>query len=309
MAVYNEPKDFIDASIQSILNQTFSDFEFIIVSDNPYNVELKEVLCQYASLNDRIRIIENTENIGLAQSLNKGIETASGEYIARMDADDISLPNRLYEELCYMENHKDIDVVSCNKTYIDENGNEIGFGESLDLSIEKIRRILRYCNIILHPGVLMRKSSVDRIGGYRNFPTSQDRDLWCRMVANGMKIDILDKRLLKYRINKNGISESKAFKQALISLYIEKLHKCQLQKKKDYFSTQHLNAFLEEHKIYNEAEIYKFNKARNLFELARFTFRKNKIGGIWLLCKSFYFHSLIRHRILNMVRISLIKIG
>lgn len=307
MAVYNEPKDFIDASIQSILSQSFSDFEFIIISDNPYCVELKEILCKYASLDDRIRIIENTENIGLARSLNKGIETASGEYIARMDADDISLSNRLKEELFYMENNKDIDVVSCNKIYIDEKGNEIGFGESLCLSVEKIRRILCYCNIVLHPGVLMRKSSVDRIGGYRNFPTSQDRDLWCRMISNGMKIGILDKRLLKYRINKNGVSESKAFKQALISLYIEKLHRCQLKYQKDYFSTENLNMFLKQHKAEDPIEIDKFNIARLLFENARFSFRKNKIYGMWLLIKSVR-HPLICHRVLNLIRVYLIKL-
>lgn len=307
MAVYNEPIEYITAAVESILNQSFNDFEFIIVLDNPVNLIIKECLVQYANKDNRIKILINDENIGLALSLNKALKVSTSDYIARMDADDISYHNRFEEEYNYLEKHKDIDVVSCNKTYIDENGNEIGFGESLDLSIGKIRKILRYCNIILHPGVLMRKSSVDRIGGYRNFPTSQDRDLWCRMIANDMKIGILDKRLLRYRINKNGISESNAFKQALISLYIEKLHKCQLVNKKDFFSAEDLNLFLKQHKVEDLLEIDKFNKARHLFENARFSFRKSKICGIWLLIKAVR-HPLICHRVLNIIRVYLIKL-
>jgi len=91
MSVYNEPLDWLKSSIGSILNQTFREFEFIIINDNPARQELRDVLQSYKNQDERIRIIENLENLGLTESLNKGLAEAKGKYIARMDGDDISL--------------------------------------------------------------------------------------------------------------------------------------------------------------------------------------------------------------------------
>ena len=94
MSVYNEPVDWIRQSIDSILNQTFRYFEFIIINDNPEGISQKKMLKDFAAKDNRIKIIENEENKGLTKSLNIGISKATGKYIARMDADDISMPDR-----------------------------------------------------------------------------------------------------------------------------------------------------------------------------------------------------------------------
>ena len=106
MSVYNEPLDWVQESIDSILQQTFGNFEFIIINDNPNNKELFDFLITNKIKDNRIIIINNDENIGLTKSLNKGLERAKGEYIARMDADDISLPERLEKQINFLNtNH------------------------------------------------------------------------------------------------------------------------------------------------------------------------------------------------------------
>ena len=119
MSCYNERKPDIIKSINSILEQTYKLFEFIIIVDNPKNNEIIETIKKFKD--KRIKVIINEKNIGLAESLNKGISIAKGKYIARMDADDISLPNRFKIQFDYLESHPDIDVVGSNRITIDEN--------------------------------------------------------------------------------------------------------------------------------------------------------------------------------------------
>ena len=99
MSIYSEEEEWIRESIDSILNQTFSDFEFIIINDNPNRDKNNSLLTEYTRIDNRIIIITNEENIGLTKSLNKGLEIARGKYIARMDADDISLPTRFEKQV------------------------------------------------------------------------------------------------------------------------------------------------------------------------------------------------------------------
>ena len=97
MSVYSEPKEWLISSINSILNQSFSDFEFIIINDNPTRSINSIVLNYFAITDSRVKIFENKSNIGLTKSLNKGLKLTEGKYIARMDADDISLPDRFFK--------------------------------------------------------------------------------------------------------------------------------------------------------------------------------------------------------------------
>src|SRR5690348_17026682 len=108
MSVYNEQDDWLKQSIESILNQTYQYFEFIIVLDNPNNKAAKRLLERYQQIDNRIKLIYNEENIGLTNSLNKALEVAKGTYIARMDADDISDPRRFEIQYNYFKDHNDI---------------------------------------------------------------------------------------------------------------------------------------------------------------------------------------------------------
>ncbi len=110
MSVYNEPIEWIQEAIDSIIHQTFTDFEFIIVNDNPKRKELATSLVVNAEKDNRITVISNAENIGLTKSLNIGLKHCKGKYIARMDADDISLPQRFEKQYSYMSFHTEIGV-------------------------------------------------------------------------------------------------------------------------------------------------------------------------------------------------------
>lgn len=101
MSTYNETPKELDESINSILHQTYSNFEFLIINDNPNNCELEETLKTY--VDSRIRIIRNEKNLGLVKSLNAGLKLCEGQYVARMDADDISRQSRIQDELLYLK--------------------------------------------------------------------------------------------------------------------------------------------------------------------------------------------------------------
>lgn len=182
--------------INSIINQTFKDWEFIICddcsTDNTYSV-----LMDYAKKDSRIVVIRNKQNSKLAQSLNNCLRIAKGEYIARMDADDEALPNRLLKEISFLENHDEYAVVgTC--AYIN-NGSETS----------KIRFVPEYPNsnemlispTFLHPTIMMRKTVYDNLGGYtvsRRTVRGQDKDLWFRFYASGYKGYNIQEPLLIY---------------------------------------------------------------------------------------------------------------
>lgn len=277
MSAYNEKEDYLIKSIESILSQTYTNIEFIIVLDNPQNVELKQILEKYALNDKRIKIIINEKNMGLAMSLNRAIESAQGEYIARMDADDIAFKERLERQFEYMNAHEEIDILSINKILIDEDGKEISKGSKLPTNYKQINKVLRYGNIIVHPGVMMKKKSVESIGLYRNFPVTQDGDLWFRAIDAGLTIGILDEPLIYYRINSNSVSFMRAYRQVVIAKYISELS---IQRKKngvDTFSQEELKLFLDKYQVDNEGKAEAFRVARVKFENGRVKIKKLKL--------------------------------
>jgi len=178
MAVYNGER-FLRLSIESILFQTFADFEFIIVDDGSTD-KTWSILCDYAD--SRIRLIQNEENIGLTRSLNKGSALVQGEFIARMDADDISHPLRLEKQYAYMNDHPDVGVLGCQMEQIDVNGRKIDNFHA-PLFHEAIAWKMLFETSIAHPTVMMRRRDFTEAGGYDpSFIYAQDLELWSRMV-------------------------------------------------------------------------------------------------------------------------------
>ena len=162
MSVYNDSK-YLEKSIESILNQTYNDFEFIICNDCSSDDSLS-IIEKYAMLDKRIVIINNQDNLGLATSLNKCLDIAKGEFIARMDSDDISLPNRFKEELDFLKTHSEIAVVGCKCNVIDDLGEkrkEFLIHEGEVTLLDAIKKTQ-----IIHPTVMMRKSALLKVSGY-----------------------------------------------------------------------------------------------------------------------------------------------
>ena len=219
MSTYKEEETLLRESIESILNQTFKDFEFIIILDYPDNNLHKKIIEEYSKIDNRIRFFVNENNLGLTGSLNRGLSLATGEYIGRMDADDISLPYRLERQLEYIKKNQ-YDLIGGITQMIDEEGNSIFSIQKVPTDFNKIKKALRYGQCIAHPTWLGRKEVFDCLNGYRNIPLCEDFDFTLRAVLNGFKISNLNETVLKYRMTKNSISRNNLYDQYLYMKYI-----------------------------------------------------------------------------------------
>ena len=219
MSVYNEPQNFVKKAIDSILSQTFKDFEFIIVCDNPQNIELYNFLLTVQKDDKRVKIIKNEVNIGLTKSLNKAIANAVGTYIARMDADDISEKNRFEEQVKFLDGHPNVGVCGSQLNYIDENDNIIG--QNL-FPCEKKDFPYMIIPFFGHPAVMIRKSCLLQLGTPydEHFKYSQDFSLWYRLdgVCGFYNLPM---KLLSYRKSANQIGQKKASEQRHFSEEIQ----------------------------------------------------------------------------------------
>ncbi|MDB5183178.1 MAG: glycosyltransferase [Candidatus Saccharibacteria bacterium] len=204
MGVYNGDK-YLHAAIDSILGQTFSDFEFIIINDGSTD-SAPSIMKSYKD--KRIRVI-NQSNHGLVYTLNKGVRLARGQYIARQDADDISLPSRLKKEVALLDNDQSLGLVGTFFTYIDD------LTEKKDLTIcmptksLDIKRALYVTNPIGHGTSMYRRSVFTTTGYYTSdYGPTEDLELW-RRIADSWEIAIIPESLYLYRINKQSISHTK----------------------------------------------------------------------------------------------------
>ncbi|GIM30243.1 glycosyl transferase [Clostridium polyendosporum] len=223
MSTYNERIEWIKKTIDSILIQTFSNFEFIIILDKPDNKELEDFILSYKD--KRIIFVKNEKNLGLVKSLNKGISLAKGKYIARIDADDIAASNRLKEQYDFLENNIDIVLVGSNAYRIGENDEFLYYKKYLMEEDFFISKALNYRNIFFHPSLMYRTDIIKSIGCYRDIPLAEDYDLICRIIKSGYKVSNIDKPLISYRIRNNGISQSNLTKQKLMTSHVKYMYK------------------------------------------------------------------------------------
>ena len=291
MSVYNEKSIYVEKAIDSILNQTYSDLEIVIVLDLPDNETLLRILKEYTHKDARVKLLINDRNIGLAMSLNRAIEVAHGEYLARMDADDISKPERLERELEYLINNG-LDVVSCVADKIDENGNVWGEIKPFNNRPEVIKDLLEIQNVIIHPTVLMRTDIIKSVGGYRNFPSCQDYDLWLRLITNNYKIGIINENLFQFRKHRDSVTATRRYNQILNEKYIREMYHQRLKNGKDSYSEDDLKKFLNEngysdpHKRQLENEmLMQYGSGINLL-------KKRNVRGLWLVIRSLSSYSV-----------------
>ncbi|MCI9359967.1 MAG: glycosyltransferase [Hungatella sp.] len=297
MSIYNENLSWIQQSIESILGQTYRDFEFIIIVDNPYiGDEIIEFLDRQCENDGRIKLIRNEQNVGLARSLNLGIHIASGDYIARMDADDISEKNRFEREIQFIK-EGEYDLVSAYKINIDENGNEIG----VDLPIDRNpNKVLRYSNIIVHPLVLVKTEVLKRLNGYRLLINSEDLDLWLRMIDSGYRLGILKEYLLRYRVRFNSASVERQLEQYYINKYIIKLMKERKENGKDSFSIEHQREYIKNKKITDKKKRKFFYANKNIEIALREINNRRYLGSMWyILCATICFPQLTIDKLYN----------
>lgn len=221
MSTYKEEEIFLRQAIESILNQTYKDFEYIIILDNPDNNLHIRIIKEYANLDKRIKFYVNEKNMGLTASLNKGLGLAKGKYICRMDADDISINKRIENQKRYLEENN-YDLIGGISQMIDENGKSIYSIKKIPTNMDKIKKALRYNQIISHPTWFGKKEVFEKLNGYRNMPLCEDYDFTLRAVLNGYKISNIDETVLKYRMTSSSISRSNLYEQYLFARFITK---------------------------------------------------------------------------------------
>lgn len=208
---------FIYDAIRSILLQTYRNFELIIVDDGSVDSTL-QVIRRFEDV--RIKLIV-TDGIGLVEALNKGLENADGYFVARMDADDISLPNRFEEQLKIFQEHPSVGLVCSDIITIDDCSKIIGKEVQKNKYPETLLESLTYRNIskpIIHPTVMIKTELLKRVGGYRNYVVAEDKDLWLRLLAEGVSFYRINQQLLKYRKSSSGVSRTKINQQRASSM-------------------------------------------------------------------------------------------
>lgn len=199
MATYNESIEYLEQAIASILNQTYKNIELIIVDDST-DLTIVQYLDKIIEKDTRIKLIRNNSKLGFVKSLNKGLIASSGKYIARMDSDDISMPERILEQVSYMEKNPQVDILGTSIFLMDGKGNITGFRD-YKTSFKEIEQIMFFRNPIAHPTVLFRAKLIQTIGLYNEeFRMAEDYEYWMRAVKKGMVIQNLSERLLKYRL-------------------------------------------------------------------------------------------------------------
>lgn len=214
MSVYNG-QEFVREAIESILAQTFHDFEFLIIDDGSTD-RTAEILSEFARRDKRVRIVSHS-NRGRATSLNIGIDLSAGKYIARMDADDVALPTRFQEQVEFLEQHPDVVVLGGAVELINVAGQALQTFEQ-PLEDAQIRLAMQSRCAICHPTVLMKKDSALAAGGYRKaLLDADDYDLWLRMAELG-KLANLGHVILRYRVHAGQASQRGMRQQTLCVL-------------------------------------------------------------------------------------------
>lgn len=216
MPVYNA-LPFLRTAIDSILGQTFAEFELLLVDDGSTDGSA-ELIDSYHDR--RLVVIRNEQNLGLSETLNKGLQLARGELIARMDADDVALPDRLAVQCQEFQSDSSLTLLGTAVTLINELDQP--FAEwQYPLDSATIRVVLRRSSGFAHPSVMYRKSQVVAIGGYDGrFNPAEDHDLWMRLCARHVGRN-LPFPLLRYRIHTSNMSTTDVARAVVASLAIQ----------------------------------------------------------------------------------------
>lgn len=258
MSVYNEPIDFLKKSIGSILDQSIKTFEFIIVVDNPQNVEAIDYLKNISD--KRVKLLINEYNLGLPKSLNRAIKHSKGDYLARMDADDIAFPDRLEKQLQFLKNNH-LDLCASYLVTIDESDNVLNREKIYELSSRSISELLRFRSPLPHPTWLAKRNLFIELDGYRNFHSCEDYDFLLRAKYKNKKFGLVPEYLLYYRQNSNSISNSNSYKQFLTANILKKS-----KEKIFFFDKDKLEKELSRKNLI--AKEKKFNNAKQFLRLA-----------------------------------------
>jgi glycosyltransferase involved in cell wall biosynthesis len=203
---YNAEK-YLNYSLDSVLMQDYKNLEIICINDGSTDTTLS-ILNSYKIQDKRIIVVDNESNIGLIQSLNKGLKLVKGEYFARMDADDFSTPDRISEQLKFMQDNKNIDLVSSAYNYFYDDGKKEAYVSPIAIKSGSLKFLSIFCTPLTHASVL-GKSSLIHSGLYKydlSFPYAEDFELFSRLAYSNVKLSMIEKSLYFVRLHSGSVS-------------------------------------------------------------------------------------------------------
>lgn len=276
MSTYKENPNYVEEAINSILSQTYRNLELIIIVDWPENEPVKRLLYRRQAKDRRIVIVENEHNLGLANSLNKALKIAKGDYICRMDADDVSEPARIETQLAYLLKYK-LDLVGGSMVVMDETGKDLYAIPQPPMEPKFVEKALRWNNCVPHPTWLGTKSVF--ASGYRNIPLCEDYDFLIRASLSRKKIGNCDSVVLRYRMTSDSISRSSLYRQYLYQVFITRAYAndsfANLEEAKKYVDArdtrEKADRYAKANAIFNQT--LSLIKSRRFAQSTKYTFR------------------------------------
>jgi len=282
MSVYNEKEKWLMQAIESIVNQSYKNLEFIIILDNPDNKKLKDIIKFYNKKDARVSYFVNEKNIGLVNSLNKALSYVKGDFIARMDADDISMLDRIERQMDYMDKHPDVDFMGARCINIDEEGVELYRDSEIPEDMKLIKSCLVNVDFSSHPTWLFKKKCADKNQGYREITCAEDYDFLLRLITNGFKLGNTNEFLVRYRVRSGGISQSNSLQQHLYSKHVVRMYKDRLKYGFEKQSVEHLKNI----KI-DINEENRYSSALDGLAKSKLYKKKNEFYRIYLIATSY----------------------
>ncbi len=290
MTAYNESEEWIKQSVESILEQTYKDIHFYILIDNPDNIKLRKVLEEYREQDERISLYVNEKNIGLVKSLNKLIYIVEENYVARMDADDVSKLDRIEKEFEFLNNNE-LDFVMSGVDFLIDDKVEEGLVVP-EIKGDSFRECQKYGNFATHPTWLLKRKVYLELEGYRELKYCEDYDFVLRALQKGCKLGRMPEKLLNYRVRSSGISSSYAYDQFMKADYIR--NKYRRGENLSLYDVNELNG-----KFDDETEKLKFEKAKSKVDKFALDLYNKRYFRCFLNVISGYFTSASYRRFFN----------
>ena len=240
--VYNV-ENFIEKAVDSILNQSYYNIEVIIVDDFS-NDRTYEILQSMKKKDGRIKLFRNSKNSKIVETLNFAFKQSSGEYICRMDGDDISHYQRIEKKLLYLKDNPEISLVGCSVESIDEEGNILS-KKKMSSCEKTIRKTLKYANPVFHIW-LAKREVYEALNGYRNIPYVEDYDFLLRMTTLGLKYSNLENYFgYSIRLRSGNTISHAGIVQRKAHRYCYELYLQRDKKREDDFSLENFNSYVQ----------------------------------------------------------------
>lgn len=295
MPCYKESVSYFMTAVNSVLQQTFKDIELILILDDPNNAELLRLGNSYAKMDSRVRFFVNERNLKLVATLNKGLKLAEGDVIARLDADDIALPDRIEKQMAFVDEY---DLISTNFAFINLEGNIIRHRHfpTNDFAIKKY--LTKVADCMYHTTWLGKKSTFTELNGYREIGPFEDYDFLLRAVNKHMKLLNLEEELTYYRFNTEGISYNNRLKQHLGSEFIRDNHEI-INEIKEKDIDNYLESFIGKK---HASEYIKFCSIKNKLYSSKSTseyLKKLLFYGPYLSVFNYYGRKVVIDKILS----------